>query len=90
MRGCFADLGFLDRHVTHGSIDTAIEQLPAIGWPRFLIVDIGGFADPMSRINRLAEICSPTTEVIVVGERNESCSTAILRPLASPNTSTSR
>jgi len=68
---CFADLGFIDRDVLSGSIDTAIEQLPRRGWPRFLIVDISGINDPLPRINRLAEVCSLETEVIVVGERND-------------------
>ena len=68
---CFADLGFIDRDVRSGSIDTAIEQLPRRGWPRFLIVDISGISDPLPRINRLAEVCSLETEVIVVGERND-------------------
>jgi pilus assembly protein CpaE len=68
---CFADLGFIDRDVLNGSIDTAIEQLPRRGWPRFLIVDVSGIVDPLPRINRLAEVCSLETEVIVVGERND-------------------
>jgi pilus assembly protein CpaE len=68
---CFTDLGFIDREVLHGSIDTAIEQLPRRSWPRFLIVDISGISDPLPRINRLAEVCSLETEVIVVGERND-------------------
>src|SRR5579863_5919952 len=71
MRRCFGDLGFVEGHVAHGSIDTAIQELPQRGWPRFLIVDISRIADPLPSINRLAEICDPTTEVIVVGERND-------------------
>lgn len=71
VRGCFADLGFIDREILHGSIDTAIEELPRRGWPRFLIVDISGISDPLPRINRLAEVCNLETEVIVVGERND-------------------
>jgi pilus assembly protein CpaE len=67
----FADVGFIDRDVMHGSIDTAIEELSRRSWPRFLIVDISGISDPLPRINRLAEICNLETEVIVVGERND-------------------
>jgi pilus assembly protein CpaE len=67
----FADVGFIDRDVMHGSIDTAIEELSRLSWPRFLIVDISGISDPLPRINRLAEICNLETEVIVVGERND-------------------
>jgi pilus assembly protein CpaE len=68
---CFADLGFLDREVLHGSIDNAIDELPRRSWPRFLIVDISGIGDPLPHINRLAEVCNLETEVIVVGERND-------------------
>jgi pilus assembly protein CpaE len=70
-RHSFADLGFIEMHVRHGDIDTAIEELARRGWPRFLIVDITGIADPLPRINRLAEISDPETEVIVVGEQND-------------------
>jgi pilus assembly protein CpaE len=70
-RHSFADLGFIEMHVRQGSIDTAIEELARRGWPRFLIVDIGGIEDPLPRINRLAEISDPETEVIVVGEHND-------------------
>src|ERR1700687_3070284 len=67
----FADLGFVEMRVRHGSIDTAIDELARRGWPRFLIVDISGIDDPLPRINRLAEISDPETEVIVVGEHND-------------------
>ena len=49
----------------------ATDELTRRGWPRFLIVDVGGLEDPMPRINRLSEVCDPNTEVIVVGERND-------------------
>jgi pilus assembly protein CpaE len=71
VRHSFADLGFIEMHVRHGSIDTAIEELARRGWPRFLIVDITGSDDPLPRINRLAEISDPETEVLVVGEHND-------------------
>ena len=71
MGRCFADLGFIDAKVAHGSIDTAIEELPNHGWPRFLIVDITGLSDPLPRINRLAEVCNLETEVVVIGDRND-------------------
>src|SRR5579862_4011794 len=71
MRRCFADLGFASHDVVHGSIDTAIEELPRRGWPRFLIVDVSGISDPLPRIGRLSEVCNLETEVIVVGEIND-------------------
>ena len=71
VRRSFADLGFVDRLVAHGSIETATAELARRGWPRFLIVDVSGIGEPMPRVNRLAEICDPETEVIVVGDRND-------------------
>lgn len=71
VRRCFADLGYSDASVVRGGIETAIEQLTRRGWPRFLIVDVSNLADPMLQINRLAEVCDPETEVIVIGDRND-------------------
>jgi pilus assembly protein CpaE len=68
---CFTDLGFVDGTVAKGGIADAIAQLSQRSWPRFLIVDVNGIADPLPQINRLAEVCNPETEVIVVGERND-------------------
>jgi pilus assembly protein CpaE len=68
---CFADSGFIGGNVAHGSIDTAIEELPSHGWPRFLIVDVSGISDPLPHIGRLAEVCNLETEVIVIGDRND-------------------
>ena len=67
----FADLGIADGHVVRGNIDTAIKELVNRGAPRFLIVDVAGIEDPMNRINLLAEVCDPTTEVVVIGDRND-------------------
>ena len=71
VRRSFADLGFVDRLIGRGSIETATEELARRGWPRYLIVDISGVSEPMSRIYHLAEICDPETEVIVVGDQND-------------------
>ena len=67
----FSDLGFADAQVARGSIDAAIDELSRRGSPRFLILDISGVGEPLPRIGRLAEVCDPGTEVIVVGERND-------------------
>ena len=71
VRRCFADLGYGDAPVLRGGVETAIEQLARRGWPHSLIVDVSGLGDPMPQINRLAEVCDPETEVIVVGDRND-------------------
>jgi len=71
LRRCFSDLGMPDARVERGSMVTAIEELAQRTWPRLLIVDVTGIDDPMIGINRLAEMCDPTTEVVVLGERND-------------------
>jgi pilus assembly protein CpaE len=71
VRRCFTDLGYVDGRVGRGSIDTATEELARRGWPRFLIVDVSGIADPLPRINHLADVCDLATEVIVIGDRND-------------------
>lgn len=71
VRRCFTDLGYVDGRVSRGSIDTAAEELSRRGWPHFLIVDVSGIADPLPRINHLAEVCDLATEVIVIGDRND-------------------
>ena len=70
-RRSFADLGFIDGQVQRGGIDAAIDELSRRGSPRFLILDISGLSEPLPRINRLAEVCDPGTEVVIVGERND-------------------
>lgn len=67
----FSNLGFDDTKVRRGGIDAAIADLATDASPRVLVVDVSGIADPMTAINRLADVCNPRTEVIVVGERND-------------------
>ncbi|HVC54122.1 MAG TPA: cellulose synthase operon protein YhjQ/BcsQ [Stellaceae bacterium] len=71
VRRSFADVGFVDGQVMRGSVDAAVDELSRRGSPRFLILDISGISEPLPRISRLAEVCDPGTEVIVVGERND-------------------
>src|ERR1700730_1489616 len=71
VRRCFTELGYIDSRIVRSSIDTATEELSRRGWPRFLIVDVSGIADPLPRINHLAEVCDLATEVIVIGDRND-------------------
>jgi pilus assembly protein CpaE len=70
-RRTFSELGFIDGTVVRGGIDAAVDELSRRGSPRFLILDISGISDPLRRISRLAEVCDPGTEVIVVGDRND-------------------
>lgn len=71
VRRSFVDFGMIDGEVIQGSIDTATKELAERGWPRLLLVDVSGIDDPLMRINRLAEMCDPRTEVVVVGEHND-------------------
>jgi pilus assembly protein CpaE len=71
VRRSFSDIGFIDGQVGRGGIDAAIDSLSRRGSPRFLLIDISGVSDPLPRIGRLAEVCDPGTEVIIVGERND-------------------
>lgn len=67
----FANVGIPDGRVIRGDIEAAIAELTQRGWPRLLVVDASGYPDPMMRVNRLADVCDPSTEVIVVGDRND-------------------
>ena len=70
-RECFRQLGNVEPFVAGGTVTTAIEALAKAPSPRILIVDISGVADPLVQINRLADVCDPSTSVLVVGDRND-------------------
>lgn len=55
----------------HGDIEAAIKTLAEQPSPRLLIVDVSEVADPVVRVNELAEVCEPNTGVIVIGQRND-------------------
>jgi pilus assembly protein CpaE len=67
----FSNLGFNDANVRRGGADAAIADLARNKSPRILVVDVSGMPEPMAAINRLADVCNPATEVIVVGDRND-------------------
>jgi pilus assembly protein CpaE len=67
----FSSVGIPGGRVVRGDIEAAIADLTQRGWPRLLVVDASGYPDPMMRVNRLADICDPSTEVIVIGDRND-------------------
>lgn len=67
----FSNLGFNDANVRRSGIDAAIADLAHNASPRVLVVDVSGLSEPMTAINRLADVCNPATEVIVVGDRND-------------------
>lgn len=64
----FAGLGGRT-HLAKGGVEQAsrwLEAAPAP--PRLLLVDIGGAGAPLSRIDRLAEVCEPSVVVVAIGE----------------------
>jgi pilus assembly protein CpaE len=71
MRQSFANLGIVDERIVRGGIDAAMDDLVKRGSPRLLVVDVSGIADPMGAIRRLSEVCDSSTEVVIVGERND-------------------
>lgn len=71
VRKCFIDLSLIAAHVERAGIDTAIGVLGKVHSPRILIVDITGLDDPLAQLRRLAEVCDPSTTVMVIGEHND-------------------
>ncbi|MEJ0019409.1 MAG: cellulose synthase operon protein YhjQ/BcsQ [Acetobacteraceae bacterium] len=70
VRQCLAGAGFAARF-TNGTIEDAIGELARGGSPRLLIVDVSGVDDPTARVRQLADVCDPSTGVIVIGETND-------------------
>ena len=71
VRKCFIDLALIDARVERAGIDEAISALARGPSPRLLIVDVSGAADPLAKLHQLAEVCDPSTGVVVVGQRND-------------------
>jgi pilus assembly protein CpaE len=71
LRHGFADLGIVDAKVETGDIENAISELSHRASPRLLVVDVTGLPEPLKKIDDLAQICDPNTEVVVVGDRND-------------------
>ena len=71
VRKCFTDLSLIAAHVERANIDMAAAVLGRTHSPKILIVDITGLDDPLARLRKLAEVCDPSTTVLVIGERND-------------------
>ncbi len=72
VRQCLAGVGAgAVAHFVNGTIDTAIAALAREASPRLLIVDVSGVSEPIARVRQLAEVCEPSTGVIVIGETND-------------------
>lgn len=57
--------------VSGGGINEAIVHLAGDPSARTLVVDLSGCADAFKALDRLAEVCTPGTAVIAVGELND-------------------
>ena len=57
--------------VIRGGITKAIEYLSEQRSPHLLLVDISGVELPLSKVQMLADVCEPGTNVIAIGDRND-------------------
>ncbi|MDR3470278.1 MAG: response regulator receiver protein [Devosia sp.] len=71
LRQCLADLGLAAASYTSGGIENAIADLAHHDSPRLLVVDITGTAEPVTRVAELAQLCAPSTGVIIIGDTND-------------------
>jgi pilus assembly protein CpaE len=71
IQSCFADAGIAGAKVVRGSVAEATELLGHERSPQILIVDINDDADPLPGLEKLASVCEPRTNVIVIGDRND-------------------
>lgn len=62
----------VDTHVSMGGVPAAVEWLrSAERSPERIIVDISGSARPLDELDMLADVCEPSVQVFVVGDRND-------------------
>jgi pilus assembly protein CpaE len=71
VRKCLVEIGVHDGRVIRGTLADATEQIQAGRSPRILIVDVSGVAEPIEQLYRVADVCDPSTSVIVVGDRSD-------------------
>src|SRR5689334_5923088 len=57
--------------IVRGGIAKAIEYLSEQRSPYLLLVDISGVQLPLSKIQMLAEVCEPGTNVVAIGDHND-------------------
>ena len=71
VRKCFTDLALIAADVERASVDKAFAVLGRVQSPRILVIDISGLGDPLAHLRHLAEVCDPSTTVMVIGDRND-------------------
>src|SRR5215831_3794547 len=57
--------------IIRGGIAKAIEYLSEQRSPHLLLVDISGVELPLSKVQMLADVCEPGTNVIAIGDHND-------------------
>src|SRR6266404_3698418 len=57
--------------IIRGGITKAIDYLNEQRSPHLLFVDISGVELPLSKVQMLADVCEPGTNVIVIGDHND-------------------
>ena len=57
--------------IVRGGIAKAIEYLSEQRSPHLLFVDISGVNLPLSKVQMLADVCEPGTNVIAIGDHND-------------------
>lgn len=71
VRKCFTDLALIAADVERAGVDKALAVLGRIQSPRILVIDISGLSDPLAHLRHLADVCDPSTAVMVIGDRND-------------------
>ena len=71
VQACFTDMGITDAKVVRGTVAEATDLLGRERSPQILIVDIDDDENPLPQLEKLASVCEPRTNVIVLGERND-------------------
>jgi pilus assembly protein CpaE len=71
IRQCLSDLAVVTCEFQQGGVEEAITELASRPSPRLLIVDVRGVEEPVARIRELANVCDPSTGVVVIGDAND-------------------
>lgn len=71
MQGFVQAQGWNTSHVIKGDIHDAIDYLDTHPTPEFLLVDVATAAEAADALDRLADLCEPTTRVIVTSTVDE-------------------
>lgn len=68
---CLLEIGTPNGRVMRGTLTDATNEVQAQHSPQILIVDVAGVAEPLDQLYRLADVCDPSTSVVVIGDRSD-------------------